>query len=69
VTKKTDWARGFDAGYACAVANILRLHNEPVIARDVLGANVPSQDYDLEPADLEVLEGAGLLPWKGKDGA
>ncbi len=35
----------FDKGYVCAVANLLRLHDEPTLARDILKENPPS-DYD-----------------------
>lgn len=45
---------GFSQGYVCATANIIKMHGEDTIAKDVLKAN-----YILENADehdLEVLK-------------
>lgn len=34
--RRTEWERGFTDGYICAVANIIRTHDFPVVAKDVL---------------------------------
>ena len=39
--RRTEWERGFSDGYICAVANIIRTHDFPVIAKDVLGQMEP----------------------------
>jgi hypothetical protein len=46
---------GFDRGYCCAVAEILRTHGESVIAKDVLMANEPNSWGDIDTQDLEII--------------
>ena len=46
---------GFDRGYVCAVANILRTHGDTVIARDVLRANEPGDWNNVDIADKDII--------------
>ena len=48
--------RGFDRGYCCAVANILRTHGDSLIARDVLRANEPGDWNDIDTEDRDIIE-------------
>lgn len=45
---------GFDQGYICATANIIKIHGEETIAKDVLNANYSLEDADKH--DLEILK-------------
>lgn len=47
--------KGFDRGYCCAVANILRTHGDTVIARDVLRANEPGDWNDVDVSDRDII--------------
>jgi hypothetical protein len=61
---------GFDRGYCCAVANILRTHGDTVIARDVLRANEPGDWNDIDTSDRDIIEKSGLnsnTPNTGKE--
>ena len=51
---------GFDRGYCCAVANILRTHSDTVIARDVLRANEPGDWNDIDTSDRDIIEKSGI---------
>jgi hypothetical protein len=59
--KRDDWSIGFDAGYVCAVANIIRLHREPGIAKDVLRENPPEAWGDISEYDFKTLKDAKIL--------
>lgn len=45
---------GFNQGYICATANIIKTHGEDTIAKDVLNANFSLEDADEH--DLEILK-------------
>lgn len=51
---------GFDRGYCCAVANIVRTHGDTVIARDVLRANEPGDWNDIDASDRDIIEQSGI---------
>lgn len=51
----------FTKGYVCAVACILRTHDEPVVAADVLRCNRPDDWSQIDEYDREIIEKAGLL--------
>lgn len=51
----------FEDGYICAVANILRTHDEPTVAKDVLKQLGKIDPKKINPDDAEILRGAGLL--------
>ena len=46
----------FRQGYYCALATIMRQHNEPVVVKDALLAYGKFMPAGIEPYDLEVLE-------------
>lgn len=48
--------RAFDQGYVCAVANIMTLHGEDVIAREVLNQNRPKDWSNIDKADMVALQ-------------
>ena len=51
----------FNQGYICAVANILRMHDYPQVAKDVLeGAGVVDWS-EIDEGDKAVLRKAGLI--------
>lgn len=51
----------FERGYICAVAEIIRMHDEPVIAKDVL-RGIGRVDWSLiDEYDRTTLRGAGLI--------
>lgn len=45
----------FDQGYVCAVANIMNLHGEEVIAREVLNQNRPKDWSIIDAEDMKAL--------------
>ena len=47
MSKSNTWGNGFDQGYACACANMLRDHDEPTMVEDCLAANLVDLVYDL----------------------
>lgn len=51
----------FIRGYICAVAEILRTHDEPTIAKDVLRAAGKVDWSQIDKADVEPLRAAGLV--------
>ena len=53
--------QAFDNGYICAVANLIRMHDEPTMARDMLRANMPSDWRKIAPEDKKVLREAGFI--------
>lgn len=50
------WNEGFEAGYCCAVANIMRSHEEETIAIDVLKAGCPSPVDHIDESDQKILQ-------------
>jgi len=53
-----DWGKAFTQGYCCAVANIMRTHDEETIAIDVLVAGASEKDAKesgVDERDMEVL--------------
>jgi len=50
---KTAWRIGFDNGYSCACANIVKSHGEDSIAEDVLKVNLNIENISED--DLSVL--------------
>lgn len=58
---KSPYQQAFEAGYVCAVANILNLHGEEVIARDVLRGNTPDDWRHINREDIETLVEHGLI--------
>ena len=47
----------FDKGYVCAVANLLRLHDEPTLAEELLKENPPSDDdwNEIDESDRKII--------------
>lgn len=60
IAESNAWSKGFTAGYACAVANILRTHDDERIARDVL-AGMPVAKDEVALEDYEILKAQGLI--------
>lgn len=56
------WEQAFEQGYICAVANIIRTHDEPTIAKDVLAAQMPKDWSKVDKLDYQTLHKAGLAP-------
>jgi len=54
------WDKGFNQGYLCAVANIMRTHGEDVIAKDVLRGG-PSRKEAME-SDIDGNDMVHLIP-------
>lgn len=48
--------RAFDQGYVCAVANIMNLHGEETVAREVLNANRPKDWSIIDELDMKSLQ-------------
>lgn len=59
--KRNEWCDGFDAGYICAVANIIRTHDEPTVAKDVLAGNIPASWTLVDKDDLNILVKHGVV--------
>jgi hypothetical protein len=52
----------FNQGYVCAVANIVKMHGEDSIARDVLRGAGRIDWSEIDQYDREILEKVGLAP-------
>lgn len=52
----------FNQGYVCAVANIVKMHGEDTIAKDVLRGAGNIDWSEIDPYDREILEKVGLAP-------
>jgi hypothetical protein len=52
----------FEQGYVCAVAQIVQLHGETTIAKDVLAAAGKIDWSQVDGYDSEILQKAGLAP-------
>lgn len=56
----------FVQGYVCAVANLIMLHDEPTIAKDVLNPVTPVNWKIIDEYDRDVLAKVGLAPKRRK---
>lgn len=63
---KSPWQQAFEQGYICAVANIIRTHDAPTIAEDVLACQTPDDWSKVNDYDYKTLRAAGLAPAKRK---
>jgi hypothetical protein len=64
VVKDTNlkWSRAFVQGYVCAVAEIVRLHGQETVARDVLKGLGKGVDWSgIDECDIETLRDASLI--------
>lgn len=56
----TDFEKHFSQGYACAVANLIRMYDQPTIAQEVFSANFCSikemRKMGIDESDIEVLK-------------
>jgi hypothetical protein len=52
----------FVRGYVCAVANLIMLHDQPTMAKDVLRPMTPINWKLIDEYDRNVLAKAGLAP-------
>lgn len=48
--------RAFNQGYVCAVANIMLLHDQETVARDVLNQNRPDDWSIIDEVDMKALQ-------------
>jgi hypothetical protein len=58
--KYNNWEKTFSIGYACACANIIRLHTEDTIAKDCFSQNFMSiktmKEIGVDEEDIKILE-------------
>lgn len=57
----------FERGYICAVATLARAHGESVMAKYLLGCQVPDSWAHIEKYDFDALFDAGLICPHGKE--
>lgn len=67
IKKLTERQKGFQDGYICCVANMLRQHGDTVIAKDALRCIGKLDKKTIEPYDREELERQGFLKQENED--
>jgi hypothetical protein len=60
MTTPEEGAAEFTRGYVCAVANLIRLHDQPEMARDLLREILPVDWRTIAEYDRAVLRKEGL---------